>query len=235
MPVNYTDQLEKIAEDIAKRSVQAYSDVINGLMELTEGKSAQEASVILSEANVENLMALKLTAVYAAFDKGVIAMLENTFSSVVLSEDVLQGLLSEAKGYLSQTFINGTTSGMRQEIISGIVSGLEPSQVIANMKALGYDERHLQTIVQSGYNQYSNSMKNIMYDELPDDSMFVYIGAYDDRTRPDCEQKILTSPASKKKILGAYGNLNNEVWNCRHTWEEVSNDLEGQGFERKKL
>ena len=84
MPVNYTDQLEKIAEDIAKRSVQAYSDVINGLMELTEGKSAQEASVILSEANVENLMAVKLTAVYAAFDKGVVAMLENTFSSCLL-------------------------------------------------------------------------------------------------------------------------------------------------------
>ena len=235
MPINYTDELEKIAEEMSDRVIQAYSEVTNGLMELTEGKSAQEAAAILNEANVENLMAVKLAAVYLTFDKGVIAMLENTFSSVTLSESVLQGLLSDAKGYLSQTFINGTTSGMRQEIISGIVSGLEPSQVIANMKALGYDETHLQTIVQSGYNQYSNSITNIMADELPDNAMFVYIGAYDEKTRPACEEKILSSPASKKDILSKHGNLNNEVWNCRHKWEEVTNDLTGQGFERKKL
>ena len=63
MPIDYTDELEKIAEEMSKRSIQAYSEVTNGLMELTEGKSAQEAAAILNEANVENLMAVKLAAV----------------------------------------------------------------------------------------------------------------------------------------------------------------------------
>ena len=74
----------------------------------------------------------------------------------------------------------------------------------------------------------------MMADKLPDNAQFVYIGAYDDKTRDACADKIRFSPASKKDILKRFGNLHNEVWNCRHKWEEITNDLEGQGFEKDK-
>ena len=43
-------------------------------------------------------------------------------------------------------------------------------------------------------------------------------------------KKILDSPATKDQILQKYGNLDNEIWNCRHKWEEITNDTASQGL-----
>ena len=73
-----------------------------------------------------------------------------------------------------------------------------------------------------------------MFDKVPKTTKFVYVGAYDNKTRVACEQKILASPATKTEILSKFGNFDNEVWNCRHSWEEVTNDIVGQGFREFK-
>ena len=116
------------------------------------------------------------------------------------------------------------------EIIDGIKSNLEE---------LGLSKRQMETLVNSGYSQYSNAVTNMMGEKVPDDTMYIYIGAYDNKTRLACERKIQDSPASKESILGKYGNLDNEIWNCRHKWEPIdpkstSMDLQAQGFEDKK-
>ena len=63
----------------------------------------------------------------------------------------------------------------------------------------------------------------------------IQIGANDGKTRERCVDKIQFSPASKKDILAWYGYLNNEIWNCRHSWDEMSSSPEDQGYNPKKF
>ena len=234
MPIDYTYELDKIAEDISKRVVSAYEEVTTLLMQNTEGLSTQETVVAMDNIGVDEIMATKLSGVSKTFEECILLLLENTLTTSSLTEQALRSTLNQAQSYLSQEFVTKVSNSMKTEIVDGIIGNLEPSQVIAEMRRLGYDQQHLETIVRTGYNQYSNAVNNMAFEQLPDNAKFVYVGAYDGITRDNCVKKITFGPATKSAIIVKFGNFNNEVWNCRHRWEEVTNDLEGQGFEPNK-
>ena len=228
-------RLDIMSIEMAGKVESAYTEVIHILHQEAQGKTAQEIAIIMNETNIEAIMQAKLVNVFAEYQAGIILILEDTILSGVITEEFLTSTLNQSLNYLSQEFINGTSIAMRNEIFKGIAGGLEASEVIDAMRELGFDERHLQTIVKSGFAQYDNAITNAMASESPDNSMWVYIGAYDGKTRPACEKKILSSPATKAQVIAAFGNLDNEVWNCRHKWEPVTSDIVGQGYEEKKL
>lgn len=230
-----SNQIDKLSQQIAEKVSLAQEEVATALMQLTKGKTAEEAAIILADVDIQELMKLKLAGVFATFDAGAIIMLENTFTTATLSEAALQAALSNAKSFVSEKFVEGTASSIRQNIISGITGGKAPSQVIADMRKAGFETHHLKTQVETGFAQYSNSYKNMMADKLPDNTKFVYIGANDEKTRDECRERIAMSPATKKQILNSkFGDLNNAIWNCRHSWEEQMEDVEAQGLQKEQ-
>lgn len=228
-----SDQIDKISTQIANKVSIAHEQVVDALMELVKGKSAEEAATMLQAIDIKELMKLKLIGVFEQFDSGVVSILENTFTSVAISETALQFALTNAKSFVGEKFIEGTSSTIRQNIISGITGNKAPSQVVADMRKAGFDTHHLKTQVETGFAQYSNSVKNMMADKLPDNTKFVYIGANDDRTRDECLKRIADSPATKEFIINEYGSLDNAGWNCRHSWEEQMSDVEAQGLQKE--
>lgn len=228
-----SDQIDKISTQIANKVSIAHEQVVDALMELVKGKSAEEAATMLQAIDIKELMKLKLIGVFEQFDSGVVSILENTFTSVAISETALQFALTNAKSFVGEKFIEGTSSTIRQNIISGITGNKAPSQVVADMRKAGFDTHHLKTQVETGFAQYSNSVKNMMADKLPDNTKFVYIGANDDRTRDECLKRIADSPATKEFIINKYGSLDNAGWNCRHSWEEQMSDVEAQGLQKE--
>ena len=60
-------------------------------------------------------------------------------------------------------------------------------------------------------------------------------GAYDTKTRPECENKIQFGEATREEIIARFGDMNNEIWNCRHKWDELSSSPEDQGYNPKKF
>ena len=228
-----SDQIDKISTQIANKVSIAHQQVVDALMELVKGKSAEQAATMLQAIDIKELMKLKLIGVFEQFDSGVVSILENTFTSVAISETALQFALTNAKSFVGEKFIEGTSSTIRQNIISGITGNKAPSQVVADMRKAGFDTHHLKTQVETGFAQYSNSVKNMMADKLPDNTKFVYIGANDDRTRDECLKRIADSPATKEFIINEYGSLDNAGWNCRHSWEEQMSDVEAQGLQKE--
>ena len=229
-----SQELDAIANQMAKKHSVALGEVTAALDQLVRGKSPEEISAIISSINLEEIMRFKMAGAFVLFDQAVIRILENTFTTTTLSEVTLRSLLDNAKSFVSAEFIGKTSAVMRQSIIDGIALGKFPSDVVAELRdVFRLEERHLETIVNTGFSQYSNAVANITASKLPDNTKFVYIGANDGKTRERCVDKIQFSPASKKDILARYGNLNNEIWNCRHQWEPASRDPEGQGFEEK--
>ena len=228
-----SNKTDKISTQIANKVSIAHQQVVDALMELVKGKSAEQAATILQGIDIKELMRLKLVGVFNEFDSGVVSILENTFTSVAVSETALQFALTNAKSFVGEKFIEGTSSAIRQNIISGITGDKTPSQIIADMRKAGFDTHHLKTQVETGFAQYSNSVKNMMADKLPDNTKFVYIGANDDRTRDECLERIADSPATKEFIINKYGSLDNAGWNCRHSWEEQMSDVEAQGLQKE--
>ena len=230
-----SNQIDKLSQQIADKVSLAQEEVATALMQLTKGKTTEEAAIILADVNIQDLMKLKLAGVFATFDSGAITMLENTFTTVGLSEAALQAALSNAKSFVSEKFVEGTASSIRQNIISGITGNKTPSQVIADLRKSGFDTHHLKTQVETGFAQYSNAVKNMMADKLPIKTKFVYIGANDDRTRDECLDRISISPATKEEIITQFGSLDNAGWNCRHTWEEQMPDVAAQGLQKEQI
>lgn len=226
------DRLDDLAEDMAIRTGIAYKEVVEGLDELIKGKTAEEAAIILNAINVEVLLTTKLSGVFAAFESGAIDLLSEIPMTSPLTEQALRSTLNNVMEFLSTEFIDKVAPDIRNVILDGIVGELRIDQVIENLIDIAdLSPRQLRTLVNSGYSQYSNAIKKMMFDKVSSTTKFVYVGPNDNKTRPECVDKIEKSPASKTDVLNTFGNFDNAVWNCRHSWEEVTNDIVSQGFQ----
>ena len=143
-------------------------------------------------------------------------------------------LLNNAKGMVSDEVVKHLSKVSVQSIIDGIATGKSPSEVI---KAIDEVIPRVQTLVNTSYSQFSNTTKNMMAEKAPSDTRFIYIGAYDDKTRGACIEKIEFSQGGKtySEIMDEYGDMNNEIFNCRHSWEEMSSSPKDQGYNPEKF
>tara|TARA_Y100001963_G_scaffold72041_1_gene100132 strand:- start:732 stop:1457 length:726 start_codon:yes stop_codon:yes gene_type:complete len=228
------DKLESIAEEFANKVDLAKADIVKTLMKLIEGKTSEEALLILSGINLQKVLELKLATAFSTFEAGAVDILKNTFTTAKISESALRLLLNNARGMVSDEVTQHLSKTTLQSIIDGIGSGQTPSQVIASL-----DDKvpNIATLVNTTYSQFSNSITNITAEKLPKKTRFVYIGANDEKTRLQCLDKIAFSGANGKtreEIVDQYGDMNNELFNCRHKWEEMSDIPAEQGYEFKE-
>ena len=235
------DDLESKAEELAKKIGQSYDEVFAGLLQLVDGKTSEEAIEILAELDIGQALRLKQgTATSSIVLSGAVGILENKFiTTAPLTEDALTGLLTSVESKLSTRFTDVVGNDMRSIIVDGISTRKFPSQILnesrEKLEELGHSTVNAQREIQAGFNQYSNSVTNMMAEKAPDDTRYVYIGAYDDKTRPECEAKINFGEATRQEIIDKFGDMNNEVWNCRHGWDELSSSPKDQGYEPEKF
>ena len=235
------DDLESKAEQLAKKIGQSYDEVFAGLLKLVDGKTSEEAIEILSGLDIGQALKLKQAAITSSvMGSGVISILENTFTTTApLTEEALRGLLLSVESKLSARFTDVVGNDMRSIIVDGISTGKFPNQILKESKEkleeLGHSISNAKKEIQTSFSQYSNSVTNMMAEKAPDDTKYVYIGAYDDKTRPECEAKINAGKLTRQQIIDTFGDMNNEIWNCRHKWDEVSSSPKDQGYESEKF
>tara|TARA_R110002020_G_scaffold373150_1_gene584600 strand:+ start:1061 stop:1789 length:729 start_codon:yes stop_codon:yes gene_type:complete len=235
------DDLDSKAEELAKKIGQSYDEVFASLLQLVEGKTAEEAIEILAELNIGQALKIKQAqATSSIISAGAVGILENTFATTApLTEPALRGLLTSVESKLSSRFTDVVGNDMRSIIVDGISTGKFPNQILKESKekldVLGHSVANAQKEIQAGFNQYSNSVTNAMAEKAPADTRYVYIGAYDDRTRDECIAKIDFGEGTREEVIAAFGDMNNELWNCRHKWEEASSAPIEQGYNPEKF
>ena len=227
-----SSELDRIAQIIAEKSNKAVEEVVTSLMELVQNKTGEEALEILSGINLEYAMESKMAGAFALYEQGIVSMLENMHTTVLISETQLRILLDNSKRILASEFVNKISENILQKAISGISTKQTVADVLASIKDVTPE---LQTQVITAYSQYSNAVTSLLSENLPDNTKFIYIGAYDSKTRDRCVEKIGFSPATRESIIGRFGDFNNEIWNCRHRWEQRSSSPKDQGFQEEKF
>ncbi len=227
-----SSELDRIAEIIAEKSNKAVEEVVSSLMELVRDKTGEEALEILSGINLKYAMESKMAGAFALYEQGIVSMLENMYSTSTLSEASLRALMDNSKRLLSTEFIDKMADNILQGTVRGISAKLTPTEV---MNSIGELTGTLETQVVTAFGQYSNAVASLLSENLPDNTKFIYIGAYDSKTRDRCVEKIGFSPATRESIIGRFGDFNNEIWNCRHRWEQISSSPKDQGFQEEKF
>ena len=225
-------ELDRIAEIIAEKSNRAVEEVVNSLIELVQDKTGEEALEILSGINLKYAMEAKMSGAFALYEQGSISMLKNMYSTTTLSEASLRMLLDNSKRLLASEFIDKMSENILQKTIMGISTNQTASSVLEALKDVTPE---IETQVITAYGQYSNAVANMLSEKLPENTEYIYIGAYDSKTRDRCIQKIEFSPATREAIEGWFGDFNNEIWNCRHRWEQISSSPKDQGFQKEKF
>ena len=230
-------ELDRIAGIIAEKSNKAVEEVVNSLMELVHDKTGEEALEILSGINLKYAMESKMAGAFALYEQGIVSMLGNMYSTTTLSEASLRALLDNSKGLLKSEFIDKMADNVLQATVRGISSGLTPTDVL---NSIGEITGTLETQVVTAFGQYSSAVLNLLSENLPDDTKFIYIGPYDSKTREECVERIQLGAVTRIQILKEFrhitgGDFNNAIWNCRHNWEQISSSPEDQGYNPKKF
>ena len=227
-----SQELDRIAQIIAEKSNKAVEEIVNSLIELTQNKTSDEALEILSSINLRYAMESKMAGAFALYDQGIESMLRNMYTTTSISEFQLRMLAENTKKVLASELIDKMSPNLMQSVIDGISTKKTAADILKGLDNVTPD---LETLVVTAYGQYSSSVANILSLNLPENKEYVYIGAYDSKTRDRCIEKIESSPATRDEIINRFGDMNNEIWNCRHRWEQMSSSPKDQGFNKEKF
>ena len=221
-----SDKLEIIAVQFADKVDLATSELVGYLSELVKGKSASESLEILSGINLDKAYELKLAKAFTAYEAGVVEILRNTYTTTTLPESSIRALLNNTKKTVMDN-MKVVSSTTMTGIIDGIATNKSVAQTLLTIKG---QIPNTEVVVNTAYNQFNNTLTTMLADELPANTKWIYIGANDSKTRQQCKNKIGAGALTKKQILNQFGDMNNEIWNCRHKWEQMSSSPEDQGY-----
>ena len=221
-----SDKLEIIAVQFADKVDLATSELVGYLSELVKGKSASESLEILSGINLDKAYELKLAKAFTAYEAGVVEILRNTYTTTTLPESSIRALLNNTKKTVMDN-MKVVSSTTMTGIIDGIATNKAVDQTLETIKG---QIPNTEVVVNTAYNQFNNTLTTMLADELPANTKWIYIGANDSKTRQQCKNKIGAGALTKKQILNQFGDMNNEIWNCRHKWEQMSSSPEDQGY-----
>ena len=221
-----SDKLDQIAEQFAGKVDLATSELVSYLSELVKGKSSSEALEILSGINLEKAYELKLAKAFTAYEAGIVEFLRNTYTTTSLSENSIRALLNTTKRSVMANM--GVISPVTMQ---GVIEGIATGRTVEDTLLLIKDQiPNPELVVSTAYNQFSNTLTTMLADELPENTKWIYIGANDSKTRERCKAKIGAGALTKKQILNKFGNMNNEIWRCRHKWEQMGRNPADQGY-----
>ena len=229
-----SDKLDQIAEQFAGKVDLATSELVSYLRELVKGKTAAQSLEILSGINLEKAYELKLAKAFTAYEAGITAFLQSTFTTASLPESSIRALLNITKASVRSNLGNISSVAMH-----GIIDGIATGKTVGDTLLLIKEQiPNPELVVNTAYSQFSNSLTTMLADELPENTKWIYIGANDAKTRERCREKIAYSGSSGKtqqQILNRFGDMNNEIWRCRHRWTQRGIDPEAQDFNEQEF
>ena len=172
---------------------------------------------------------MKLAKAFSSYDAGVVEFLRSTYTTATLPENTIRLLLKSTKNNISANVTKHLSSVTMQNIIDGIATNKTVGETLLTIKDQMPNPK---LVVNTAYNQFSNSLTTMLAEELPENTKWIYIGANDVKTRPRCKEKIGFSGNGKtrQQILDEYGDMNNELYRCRHKWEQMGRSPEDQGY-----
>lgn len=219
-----SDQLfiESNADLITDIILEVQERTISELYALRGNKSAEEFINFIERLNVKEVILSKAENAIAIFESTHSGMLQSIQGFADLSEETLQVLVNYNRdSLLSQ--LDNMAQIVKKEVINGAIAGSPTKAVLDKVRGQGsLSKAQLQTLINTSMNEYSRNVTKLMIDKMPSDTKYVYIGALDDRTRPECLEMMSAGELTEAEIESKFGSgvfSEGGGYNCRHKWE----------------
>jgi hypothetical protein len=219
-----SDQLfiEINSETITEIILEVQEKTIAELYALKGNKSAEEFIKFIEGLNVEGVIMAKAENAISIFETSHSGMLQSIQGFAALSEETLETLVRYNKdSLLSQ--LDNMAQIVKREVINGAIAGSPSKAVLEKVRGQGaLSKPQLQTLINTSMNEYSRNVTKLMMDKMPSDTKYVYIGALDDRTRPECLEMMSAGELTEAEIESKFGGgvfSEGGGYNCRHKWE----------------
>ena len=229
-----SDQLfiEQNSELVTDILLQVQEETIEQLYKLKGQRKADEFAIFLQDLDVKEIIRAKASNAINIYDASHGVMLQTIQGFAAISEETLVAL----KNYSTESLLNqldNMAQIIKKEVVNGIIAGTPTQTVLEAVRGQGaLSRRQLQTLIDTSMNEYSRSVTKVMIDSMPKDTKYVYIGALDSKTRPECLDMMSAGEQTKEEIesnFSQYGNvfINGGGYNCRHKWEIAVQDKFG--------
>ena len=197
----------------------------------------------VEELEEEGLSTVEILAIIAAIDFSSYFIEELRFSTAINSfmattEDILVDLPSfgrtseiqlVALQALQRQGIEGVTrqvsNVMQNAMVSGLNSGLKGDDLKNVMRtSVRTNMPRIENVVGTMLGDYRRSVIGAMAMDLPEDTLYQYIGPDDEKNRPVCRTYLSSDPLSIDEIrkVKADGFEHGGGVNCRHYWSPVN-------------
>ena len=234
-----SDQLfiEQNSELVTEILLQVQEETIEQLYKLKGQKSAEEFLVFIEDLNVKEIIRAKSANAISIYEASHGVMLQTIQGFAAVAETTLVAL----KNYSTESLLNqldNMAQIIKKEVVNGIIAGTPVQTVLQAVQGQGaLSRRQLQTLIDTAMNEYSRSVTKVMIDKMPDDMEYQYIGALDEKTRPECLEMMAAGNLTKKEIIRRFGSevfTSGGGYNCRHKWEIALQDKFGHNPEGAK-
>ena len=222
--------IESNSNAITQILLEVQERTIAEVYALQGNQSAEQFIRLIENLDIKAIVQAKSANAINLFTASHTGMLESIEGFAALSQDTLQALVNyNTETLLSQ--LDNMAQIIKKEVVKGIISGSPIQSVVQSVRGQGaLSSSQLKTLIDTAMNEYSRSVTNLMMDEMPKTAKYQYIGALDDRTRPECLEMMSVGDLTKSEIISRFGSevlTSGGGYNCRHKWEIALQDKFG--------
>jgi len=160
----------------------------------------------------------------------------NTFmatTETILSDLPMFGVTSEvqlvALQNLQRQGIEGVTRSvantMQNAMVSGLSSGLKGDQLKNAIRAsIKTNVPRVENVIGTMLGDYRRSVVSVMAMDLPEDTLYEYVGPDDEKNRPVCRTFLANDPFTREEIraVKSDGFEHGGGVRCRHYWNPIN-------------
>lgn len=216
-----TASIDRVSAAFAEAVAQGKAKIAGNIAAMLEnGATAEQIARALADLTTDELLASsglaqdvdELSRAYAT------QVLANMQQFAPVSESVLAALVEADRANYLQ-FVRGEMEGLKRALQQLVLTGGD-TRAIRAVASVGSTRAQVEALVNTAMNTFSATVTAVQAEAAPDESLYVYAGPVDGKTRDLCLRFSAAGELTKGEIDRMYPGAFRDRggFNCRHQW-----------------
>ena len=221
-------KIDNIAAQVALQTDQLQIELVRDLLTLSKAdrfQSIDEFLFALEQLDIQELVRIKASNIISGYTQAHTMLLKDMNIIATITEETLRSLTNFSTSSFAD-HLGQMGNIIKKEIVKGAIAGATEKGIFdAIQQQAGLSNRQMNSLVRTGLNDYSRSVRKVMIDRLPTDTKLRYSGPIDNRTRDFCLDMWGAGNLTREQITSRFGAsvfVSAGGYNCRHRWIPVA-------------
>lgn len=217
-------KIDNIAAQVARQTDQLQQELVRDLLTLSKADRFQTIDQFLfalDQLNIQELVMIKAANILEGYTQAHTIVLQDMDIIADITEETLRSLTNFSRSTFAE-HLGQMGNIIKKEIVKGAIAGSTEKGIFdAIQQQAGLSNRQMQSLVRTGLNDYSRSVRKVMIDRLPKETKLIYSGPIDDRTRDFCLEMWGAGELTRDQVKSRFGSsvfVSAGGYNCRHRW-----------------